>query len=374
MDNNRRLASLDALRGFDMLFIMGFSNLVVALCTLLPCGADCWLAQQMTHVEWNGLHHHDTIFPLFLFIAGISFPFSLAKSRSQGKSKAAIYRKIVRRGLILVLLGLVTNGLFQFEFDSIRIPSVLARIGLAWMFAALLSVDLKVWVRAVIAGAILLGYWGLSMIPAPDAVAAAGGAFVDPLSKEGCLVGYVDRCLIPGHLYAREGGIFDPEGILSTLPAIVTALLGIFTGEFVRRQDLSGNRKTLIMFGAAAVLLAAGLLWSNVLPVNKKLWSSTFVLVVGAYSLAMFALFYWIIDVRGWDGWIFPFKVIGMNSITIYILPRFISLKYAVDFFLGGVLSNFEGAAYNAIYYAAYILAGWLILYFFYRKKVFLKV
>ena len=374
MVENKRLASLDTLRGFDMLFIMGFSNLIWAICSLLPCGTDCWLAQQMGHVAWNGLRHHDTIFPLFLFIAGISFPFSLAKSREKGKSRASIYWKIVRRGLTLVFLGLLVNNLLQFKFDTVRIPSVLARIGLAWMFAALLFVDVKAWVRAIIAAAILLGYWGLSMIPAPDAVAAAGGAYVDPLSKEGCLVGYVDRCLIPGHLWSGEGGSFDPEGILSTLPAVVTAMLGMFTGEFVMRQDISSNRKTAIMFAAAAVMLALGLLWSSVLPINKKLWSSSFVLAVGAYSLALFALFYWIIDVKGWDCWTMPFKVIGMNSITIYMLPKVINLKYATNFFLGGVLSHFEGATYDAIYYTGYIIVSWLILYFLYRKEVFLKV
>lgn len=375
MDNNRRLASLDTLRGFDMMFIMGFSSLVWAVCKLFPAGTDCWIAQQMAHVPWNGFHHHDTIFPLFLFIAGISFPFSLAKSRSKGKTTWQIYRKIIVRGLTLVFLGLVCNGLFQLKFDTIRIPSVLARIGLAWMFAALLYVNIKPSVRIAIAGVILLGYWFLCMIPAPDVVAAAGGAYVDPLSKEGCLVGYVDRCLIPGHLWWGEGGNFDPEGILSTLPAIVTAMLGMFTGEFVRREDLKGGRKTLIMIAAAAVMLAVGLIWSKWFPVNKKLWSSSFVLVVGAYSLAMFALFYWIIDVKGWDGWIMPFKVIGMNSITIYILPKFINFNYAVKFFLGGVLNLTKDTPWNEIIsQAGYLLVGWLLVYFLYRQKIFLKV
>ena len=365
MDSNKRLASLDTLRGFDMMFIMGVSTLIVAICQLFPNGADCWIARQMGHVDWNGLRHHDTIFPLFLFIAGISFPFSHAKQLSKGAGTGQVYWKIIRRSLTLVLFGFLCNGLLRFKFDHIRIYSVLTRIGLAWMFAALLFINFKPKARAIIAGVILIGYWFLCMIPAPDVPGA------DPLSQDGCLVGYIDRTLFPGHLY---NGNFDPEGLLSLLPSIVTAMLGMFTGEYVRKEDITGNRKTLMMFAAAAAMLAVGLIWSHWLPVNKKLWSSTFVLVVGAYSLAMFALFYWIIDVKGCDGLTMPFKVIGMNSITIYMAPRIINFNYARDFFLKGVVELCPDPVGKVINYAGYVLVCWLFLYFLYRKKIFLKI
>lgn len=365
MDTNKRLASLDTLRGFDMMFIMGVSSLIIAICELFPGGGDCWLAQQMTHVDWNGLRHHDTIFPLFLFIAGVSFPFSLHSQKAKGASKKKIYLKIFRRALLLVLFGLICNGLFKLKFDTLRFYSVLARIGLAWMFAALLYINFKTGTRAFIAAVILIGYWLLCMIPAPDVPMA------DPLSKDGCLVGYIDRCLFPGHLY---NGNFDPEGLLSLLPAIVTAMLGMFTGELVRDKRFTGGKKTVWMFAAAAVMLAVGLLWSRWFPINKKLWSSSFVLVVGAYSVAMFALFYWIIDVKGWDGWTMPFKVIGMNSITIFMAPRIINFGYARDFFLGGVMDLCPEPVAKVISYAGYVLVSWLFLYFLYRKKIFLKI
>ena len=226
---SQRLLSLDALRGFDMLFIMGFAGLVTALCKLCPGEFSDWMTAQMGHADWNGFFHHDTIFPLFIFIAGISFPFSLAKQREKGMSERSIYLKVIRRGLTLVALGFVYSGLFKLDFATLRLPSVLGRIGLAWMFAALLFVNFNVRTRAVIAAAILLGYGLLlQFVAAPD----AGGA--GPLTLEGNIVGYVDRIVMPSHLLGGRG--FDPEGLLSTLPAIVTAMLGMFTGEFVRRS------------------------------------------------------------------------------------------------------------------------------------------
>lgn len=369
MDNNKRLASLDTLRGFDMMFIMGVASLVIAICSLFPGGADCWLARQMGHVDWNGWQHHDTIFPLFLFIAGISFPFSYAKQKESGRSRASIYRKIITRGVVLFVLGLVCNGLFKLHWDSIRIFSVLGRIGLAWMFAALLFINFKTSARFMIVGLILLLYWGLCMIPAPDMPGA------DPLSQEGCLVGYIDRTLFPGHLYMGDGDPgFDPEGLLSTLPAIVTAMLGMFTGEFVRRKDLDGNRKALYMAAAALVMLVLGYIWNIWFPINKKLWTSSFVLVLGAFSLASFALFYWVIDVKGWDRWTMPFKVIGMNSITIFMAQKFFSFGYTRDYFLKGVMELCSDPVAKVINYGGYVLVCWLFLYFLYKKKIFLKV
>ena len=201
--------SLDALRGFDMLFIMGFASLVVSLCALWPCGVTDAIARSMSHVAWDGLRHHDTIFPLFLFLAGVSFPFSLAKQRESGRTRGQIYLKIVRRGVMLVLFGLIYNGLFSLDFSGLRCASVLGRIGIAWMLAALLYVNFGVRTRAVISVVILAGYALLSKyVGAPDAPGA------DPLSREGCLVGYVDRCLLPGRLL-YDGGRFDPEGLLN---------------------------------------------------------------------------------------------------------------------------------------------------------------
>lgn len=353
-----------------MLFIMGFSGLIANLCALVPGEVTNEIARQMGHVAWDGLAHHDTIFPLFLFLAGVSFPFSLANQREKGATTWDIHKKILRRMLMLILFGLIYNGLFQLNFAELRCASVLARIGIAWAIAAILFVHFGLRTRIIIAAAILLGYGWLSVaVAAPDVPGA------DPLSMEGCLVGYIDRLFLPGRLLYNNGN-FDPEGLLSTLPAVVTAMLGIFTGELIRipNEKISGNRKTVWMLAAALILAIIAWAFKGILPINKQLWSSTFVCAVGAYSLAMMALFYYIIDVRGWQKWTFPFRVIGMNSITIYMVQRIVSFGGISRFFFGGIagLCNEQwGAVINA---AGIVMVGWLFLYFLYRQKIFLKV
>ena len=281
---SQRLLSLDALRGFDMLFIMGFATLVVNVCHLFPGDVSAAVAESMSHPAWHGFSHHDTIFPLFLFIAGISYPFSLAKQRSLGATQGDLYRKILKRGALLILFGLIYNGLFRLDWPM-RTASVLGRIGLAWALAAMLFLNFRTRTRIGIVGAILVGYWALlALVPAPDAPAGA-----DVYSMEGTIVGYIDRLLLPGKLYNK---IFDPEGLLSTVPAVATAMLGMLTGEFVRlsEQRLSGNRKALYMALAAVAFTLVGILWDLSFPINKKLWTSSFVCVVAGYSLGMFAL------------------------------------------------------------------------------------
>jgi len=365
MDQKNRLKSLDALRGFDMLFIMGLAGWVVAFCHVLPaCGFTEWLSTQMTHVEWNGLRHHDTIFPLFLFVAGISFPFSLAAQQAAGKTDSQIIVKIIRRGLLLVLLGLIYQGLLQFKFDTQRYASVLARIGLAWMFAALLWRTFNTKTNIIIAVAILIGYW-LLMWLVPQST--------DPYSFENNLVGAIDRVLLPGRLYEKT---FDPEGILSTLPAIVTALLGMFTGQFVRlsTERFSGNKKTVWMLIAGVSLIVVGYLWSFAFPINKKLWTSTFVLVVAGYSVIMFAIFYYIIDVRGWSKYSLFFRVVGLNSITIYLAQRIIDFSKINNFFFGGIIGKCPESLAPLITSTGYIVVCWVFLYILYKQKIFLKV
>lgn len=370
----KRLLSLDTLRGFDMFFIMGGAALISALCALFPDGSDSWLALQMKHARWDGFQQHDTIFPLFLFIAGISFPFSYAKSQSLGLSRKAQYGKIARRVCLLIVLGWVYNGILKLDFAHTRYLSVLGRIGLAWGIAATIRMNTKTVTRAFIATLLLVGYWLLiRFVPAPDYPDA--GVY----SMEGNIVGWVDRQIVPGRLY-RD--IFDPEGLLSTLPAIVTALLGMFTGDFVRRDEktrllgkpLTGGYKSLWMLLAAAAMLCAGLLWSLDFPINKSLWSSSFVLVAAAYSLGLFALFYWVIDVKGWIGWAHGFEIIGLNSITIYLLQRIVSLESANEYLLAGLAGKLSLEWGAVLLAAGYLAISWLLLYFLYKKKTFLKV
>lgn len=365
-----RLESLDALRGFDMFFITGGAGLLATIAAFFP-DSIVWqtVAHHMDHVPWDGLVHHDTIFPLFLFIAGISFPFSLQKQMEQGRSMTSIYLKILRRGLMLVFLGLVCSGLLAFEFDTLRWPSVLGRIGLAWMFAALIftSTGSKLWPKVSVIPVILVGYWLVSAFVHSPGVDPS----IDPLTREGNIACYIDRTLLGPHCYRED---YDPEGILSTLPAICTALLGMLTGLFVQRRGIAPARKALCLLLAGIICAVIGWAWNFVYPINKALWSSSFVMAVAGYSLVMFAMFYYIIDVRGWRRWDFYFRIIGMNSIAIFMLPRFIDFSKMSHRLFEGCYSLLPEAYYPVAETLGYMVVLWLAMYFMYRQRIFLKV
>ena len=367
----KRLESLDALRGFDMLFISGGAALLVALAHCFP-ESSVWqvIAEHMDHVEWDGLRHHDTIFPLFLFIAGISWPFSLAAQLERGKSKSSIYLKVVKRGLTLFLWGVIYSGLLDFHWDTVRLCSVLGRIGLAWMFGALIYTSVKDWRKiAGILVFLLVGYYLCNiLLVAPDAPGA------DPLSREGNIGCYLDRTLLGAHCY--RPGIYDPEGLFSTIPAIGTALMGMLTGHFVKTDftNITPSRKALYIALAGVACAVLGWAWNFVYPINKALWSSSFVLAVAGYSLIMFALFYYIIDVLNWRKWDFFFVVIGMNSITIYLTRRFGFFDGVHHKVFDGFVGLFPEMWQPVMNNVTYILVWWLFLLFLYRKKVFLRV
>lgn len=365
----QRLQSLDALRGLDMFFIMGGGALFYALSVLIPTPFFEAIANQMEHAAWGeGFNLEDIIFPLFLFIAGISFPFSLAKQRAKGMSDAAIYKKIIRRGITLVILGFIYNGLLNFNFETQRYASVLGRIGLAWMFGALIFVNTRTITRVWIVSALLIGYWlVLAFIPAPDGNGA--GVF----TQEGCFACYIDRLLLPGFMY---GGNYDPEGLFSTLPAIGTALLGMFTGEFIKlkKEGLTETKKVLYLLAGGCGLLVIGLLWGLFFPINKYLWTSSFVCTVGGISMLAFAVFYYIIDVKNYRKWTLFCTVIGMNSITIYLAQRFIDFTFTSNRILGGVASCVPETAQSLVGAIGYIAVCWGFLYFLYRQRIFLKV
>jgi predicted acyltransferase len=195
----------------------------------------------------------------------------------------------------------------------------------------------------------------------------------DPYSFEGNLVGMIDRVCLPGRL---NEGTFDPEGLISTLPAIVTAMLGMFAGRWVQLPDeqVSGNKKALYMLAASVLLILVGWLWSYGFPVNKKLWTSTFVCIVAGYSLLLFALFYYVIDVKGVSRWSFFFRVVGLNSITIYLAQRIINFSQISDFFFAGIAGKCPEAVAPLVGTTGYVAVCWLFLYVLYKKNIFLKV
>lgn len=361
-----RLLSLDTLRGFDMLFIMGADAFFMCLGGMFPGTLLALWGGQMEHVAWNGFAFYDLIFPMFLFIAGISFPFSLSKSIGMGADRKSISKKIVRRGLTLVLLGILYNGLLDLDFENLRYASVLGRIGMAWMLAALLYVWTSRRVCVAVGSGILMLYWAmLALLSAPDYPDASS------FSMEGSIAGYIDRLFLPGKLHL---GIHDPEGLLSTLPAVATALMGILTGEFIRSAKAGGHSKSAILFLLGFAFFGLGWLWDIVLPVNKNLWTSSFVLVAGGLSMMLFSAFYWVVDVMQWRKWTLFFRVVGMNSITIYLAQHFLDAQKPLKTIFGGVLALVPENLYALAYWTAYVLVWWLFLYFLYRHKIFLKV
>ena len=303
LSTSQRLQSLDALRGFDMFWIMGGSSIFVGLATLTGWPIFEWWAEQLEHVEWNGFHFYDMIFPLFLFIAGISFPFSLAKRLAMNNSRKTIYKHVILRGLILIILGILYNSGVRFNFPELRYGSVLGHIGVAWMFAALIFMNTTLRSRIVWFWALLIGYWLLLLLfPAHDL------GSTDPFSLEGNLPGYLDRLFTPGKLYL---GVFDPSGFFTSMPSIGTALLGMFAGEFVLSKHLNDKplHKVLYMVMVAVALMIIGKIWDLNFPINKMLWSSSFVCWVGGLSILLFSVFYLIIDVWKFKKWTFFFVV-----------------------------------------------------------------
>ncbi len=363
----QRLYSLDALRGFDMFWIIGGEDIFHKLAEITKSPFWEGISKQLNHPAWHGFAAYDLIFPLFLFLAGVSTPFSIGKQMEKGVPRNKILLRVIKRGLILVLLGIIyNNGLELRPLAEIRFGSVLGRIGLAYMFANIIYLYTKQRGQIIWFVCILLGYWLLTL------VGSAPGFPAGDLSMEGNVVSYIDRLIMPGKLYL---GIHDPEGLMSTLPAIGTGLLGIYIGSLLRGTSSENKRKTvlqMVIMGIGFLILAQ--LWNLIFPINKNLWTSSFVLQCGGISILLMALFYFIIDVLNYKKWAFFFKVIGMNSILIYMSGQFIDWEYTTNGlfkWLGQLISDPWNAVFLAI---AFVFTKWLFLYFLYRQKVFLRV
>jgi len=359
----RRLVSVDALRGFDMFWIISGGTIFANLAKVYSHPITDTIQRQLHHVEWKGFHFEDLIYPLFLFIIGVVLPFSVARRVERGQSRPILYLHILKRSVVLILLGLIMNGLLRLDWAQMRWPGVLQRIGLCYFFAAIIVVRTKWRTQAIIIAVILILYWiAMMLIPVPNY--GAGN-----LTMEGCLSSYIDQQLIPGELYYGYG---DNEGLISTFPAICTVLLGALAGHWLRSRQ-SGNRKAAGLAIAGVVSLLVGLLWGLVFPIIKIIWTSSYVLFAGGWSLLLLALFYWIIDVKGYSKWAFFFVVIGMNPITIYFLQGFVDFDGIAKFFLLGVAEHAELFKPLILPFGA-LLIRWLFLWFLYRHRIFFKV
>ena len=392
-----RLQSLDALRGFDMFWIIsgegifhGIASVIKQKHSLAQSSVD-WqiqmagnlnpverffitISNQLHHSVWNGFTFYDLIFPLFIFISGVSMPFSYGRKLEQptnnlSEIKKGIYASLIRRTIILVLLGMVVNGALQFQgFENTRFASVLGRIALSCFFAAIIYLNCKLRTQIIWFFFILTGYWiAFMFIPVP-------GYGPGVLSPEGNLAAYIDRILLPGKLHRK---VYDPEGLLSTFPAIASALLGVFTGQFLRRVHQTWNRIRIVLYlsGAAVLLIAVGWLWSHIFPINKNMWTSSFVLYAGGWSILLLSLFYLIIDVLGVKRWSLPLVWIGTNSILIYMAAHgVINFEYTSQFLFGGLTRHAPILWQMALLWTGVAFIQLALLYFLYKHKWFLKL
>ncbi len=396
----QRLMSLDALRGFDMFWILGADSFVYALHKMSQTAPTKFLAAQLDHAEWQGFHFYDLIFPLFVFMMGVSTVFSLTKIIAR-EGRAAAVKRVLRRGILLFIIGLIYSGGFTNPWPDMRLMGVLNRIALCYLFGGLMFVFLRPRALIAIAVALLLGYWALlACVPFPDVRPTPGGDAV--ITKEAGfksvsqlnmastnllrgsylqgvnLTDYLDLKYLPGRKY---DGTYDPEGLLSTLPAIVSGLLGIFAGLLIQNKSVPDGKKVAWLLGAGAASIALGFLWGLEFPVIKKIWTSSYVLVAGGYSALLLGAFYWIVDVKQWRTWCQPFVWIGMNPITLYLTSNFLGglgfHKLATRLAGGPVKGFFDthiaaGCGELAISATGVVLFIWFA-YFLYRRKIFLR-
>lgn len=421
-----RLMSLDALRGFDMFWIIGADSLVYALNRMSQNPAIKFLGYELDHAEWQGFRFYDLIFPLFVFMVGAAMVFSLNKIIAESGRIGAIQR-VVKRGILLFAIGIFYSGGFTNPWPDMRLMGVLNRIALAYTFTGLLFCLFKPRALMAIAAGLLVGYWAMmTFIPIRDiqlektnlAVlaeqsgntmlasqfrAAGNASSANPSAIKDSPVwaateqmyaaatnrvsgkfdmGYNVACHFDfEHLPGKKYDLFwDPEGILSTIPAIATCLLGVFAGLLLRNSQLGDIRKVICLLGAGVACVALGWLWGLQFPVIKKIWTSSYVLVAGGYSAILIGLFYLIVDVWKFQWWCQPFVWIGMNSITIYLASNFIGgFRRLSTRLVGGDIKEYfdlrvaKGFGDMVISIIGLLLAFWFVR-FLYKRKVFLRL
>ncbi len=369
---NNRLLSLDVFRGLTIAGMILVNN---------P-GSWNTIYAPLRHARWHGATPTDWIFPFFLFIVGVAIPLALGRRLERGDDRGAIVRKILRRTLLIFVIGLVLNAFPFFDLSTVRIPGVLQRIALVYGVCALLFVYTRPRTQWIVAGGLLLFYWGLmTLVPVP-------GGYPPNLEADTNLGAWLDRTLMEGHLWSQSR-TWDPEGLLSTLPAVVTGLSGIFTGRWMlserpEYEKLSG------LFIAGTLCLAAGLMWNELFPINKQLWTSSFVLYTNGLALLLLGLTYWAVDLRGWRTWAQPFVVFGSNALFVFVLSGLLAeLLYTIRWAntAGGDALTLKERMYDwgfTPYFSAinaslafalvnvffFLLLSWIL----YQRRIFIKV
>ncbi|MHA1340105.1 MAG: acyltransferase family protein [Promethearchaeota archaeon] len=361
----KRIRSIDSLRGFDMFWITGGTDVISAFFVLFFPTIAPLINSQFHHCDWNGFRFYDLIFPLFIFIAGLSIPFSINNRKIKGQKDSEIYKHIFKRTLLLFLCGFLyynLEELITWNYQNFRWMGVLQRIAITYCIAALFEMKLKPKKQIIVICALLVGYWLiLLLVPVP------GYGFYN-LTQEGNLPFYIDRLLLPGRLCCFPNG--ENEGILSTMPAIASTMLGVSAGHWLQ-SEISDRRKILGFEFFGIICLVIALLWNIIFPINKYLWSSSFALYAGGWSFILFGFFYYFIDVKNYFRVFFFFIIIGSNALLIYLFGGIIDLD-----FIGYLI--FDSSIYPQwflfIIKFLEIAVRWLILLYLYKKNKFFRV
>jgi len=367
-----RLMSLDALRGFDMFWIIGGEGIFAALFALTGWAGWRVVEAQTQHSQWHGFTFYDLIFPLFIFLSGVALGLSPKRIDLLAfRERIPLYRYALTRLLLLIALGVLYNhgwgtGI-PVDPEHIRFSSVLARIGFAWFFAAMVVWHTSLRVQILITISMFIFYILLQCF-----VGFPGGQ-AGVFTADGSLNTYIDNILRPGMAYQHRA--LDPEGVLSTFPAVINALCGVFVGQYIVKPHPKGDwAKVSIMMLCALLLWSGGWLLDFIIPVNKDLWSSSFVLVTLGWSLLFFSVFYAIIDVLKWQDWSYVFVIIGVNSIIVYLGTSILDWSYITQSLLGGVIRSAPASSQLMISVIGLVTVQWLVLWWMYRRKIFIRV
>jgi len=360
-----RVLSVDVLRGFDMFWIVGGDTFFHALFLLLGGKVEQWLDPQLDHCQWAGFHFYDLIFPLFVFIMGMSVVFSLEKLIATRGKKAA-YQRLLRRFVILYFLGIIYYGGMYDGLQNIRLMGVLQRLALAYFFTGLLFINFRLKGLIIAFFTLLIGYWAwLSFIPVPGlgkVSFAAGQNWAN----------WVDAHFLP---LRKWNDTWDPEGLLSTLPTIASCILGVFAALFLRNKSFEPGQKVAYFIGGGILAVIFGYLWGIQFPVIKNIWTSSYVLVAGGYSLLLLGILYLLLDVWQIRKWSIFLVWIGMNPITIYMVRNFVNFDELAKRLVGGELQTILGKEIGFLLVATVSLLLTLSLVrFLYRKRIFIRI
>ena len=361
-----RLLSLDALRGFDMFWFIGGQGIFLGLAKVWPGRFSTAAARQLQHVPWEGLHCFDVIWPLFMFMVGVSLAFSLSKRKAGGATNQGLYLHALSRALILFVLGMIAQGnLLQFNRATLHpCYSVLHAIAAGYLIATIVTLNLRPKGQVIVTAVFLILYWILLIIiPVP-------GIGRDVLTPYGNAATYIDNLVLGRFSYVPQG--MENTWFLSYLGFAASVMIGVLVGELLLSRR-SQKLKCGMLYGSGAGLIVLGLLWSIWLPVIKLLWDGPFVLIAGGLSCLMMATFYVVIDVLGYRKWVFPLRVIGMNALAVYMATELFDFRQIGNIFVGHVLQR-VGRWDDFLAQSTAFLVVWLILYWMYRTRSFVKL